>query len=86
PLNESQRTIAFVIIVGVSNKSGSVIAGMVAQLITEWWLSCTGQGAQRAPDSSAFKENQCCICLNPVLSLYFSVTYQEEDNKGCCQR
>jgi len=51
-LNESQRTIAFVIIVGVSSKSGSVIAGMVAQLITEWWLSCTGQGAQRAPDSS----------------------------------
>lgn len=42
----------FVIIVGVSNKSGSVIAGMVAQLITELWLSCTGQGAQRAPDSS----------------------------------
>ena len=34
----------------------------------------------------AFKENQYCICLNPVLSLYFSVTYQEEDNKGCCQR
>ena len=30
----------------------------------------------------AFKEDQCCICLNPVLSLYFSVTYQEEDNKG----
>ena len=31
-MNESQRTIAFVIIVGVSNKSGSVITGMVAQL------------------------------------------------------
>ena len=55
---ESQRTIAFVIIVGVSNKSGSVIAGMVAQLITEWWLSCTGQGAQRAPDSSEIIEIQ----------------------------
>ena len=25
---------------------------MVALLITKWWLSCTGQGAQRAPDSS----------------------------------